>query len=48
MAQADWASGDIMGHILAALTLENRLAVTVSLVTGLRIGDVLNLRSCDL
>ena len=37
-----------MSHILAALTYENRLAVTVSLLTGLRIGDVLNLRSRDL
>ena len=37
-----------MSHILAALTYENRLAITVSLLTGLRIGDVLNLRSRDL
>lgn len=37
-----------MSHILAALTYENRLAITVSLITGLRIGDVLNLRSRDL
>ena len=37
-----------MGHILAALTYENRLAITVSLLTGLRIGDVLNIRSRDL
>lgn len=48
MAQADWARGDIMSHILAALTYENRLAITVSLLTGLRIGDVLNIRSRDL
>lgn len=37
-----------MSHILAALTYENRLAITVSLLTGLRIGDVLNLRTRDL
>lgn len=37
-----------MAHILAALTYENRLAITVSLLTGLRIGDVLNLRTRDL
>lgn len=37
-----------MSHILAALTYENRLAITVSLLTGLRIGDVLNIRSRDL
>lgn len=48
MSKADWARGDIMSHILAALTYENRLAITVSLLTGLRIGDVLNLRSRDL
>lgn len=48
MARSDWASGDVMAHILAALTYENRLALTVSLLTGLRIGDVLNIRSRDL
>lgn len=48
MARSDWASGDVMAHILAALTYENRLAITVSLLTGLRIGDVLNIRSRDL
>ena len=48
MARADWAAGDVMGHILDALTHENRIAVTVSLVTGLRIGDVLNLRTRDI
>ena len=48
MARSDWASGDVMAHILAALTYENRLAITVSLLTGLRIGDVLNLRTRDL
>lgn len=37
-----------MSHVLAALTYENRLAITVSLLTGLRIGDVLNMRSRDL
>ena len=45
MSQSDWVSDDVIGHVLAALTLENRLAVTVSLLTGLRIGDVLNLRT---
>jgi integrase len=37
-----------MEHILAALMLPNRLAIEVSLVTGLRIGDVLNLRTHQL
>lgn len=32
-------------HLLAALTPANRLALELSLETGLRIGDVLNLRS---
>lgn len=43
-----WVSDDVMSHILAALTKENRLAILVSLTTGLRISDVLNLRTCQL
>lgn len=43
--RSDWVSGDIMSHILAALTRENKLAILVSLTTGLRISDVLNLRT---
>lgn len=35
-------------HILAALTSENRLALETSLATGLRIGDILNLRAVQL
>lgn len=45
MARTDWLSDEIMSHILAALTLENRLAIITSLVTGLRISDVLNIKS---
>lgn len=37
-----------MEHLLAALMPQNRLALEVSMATGLRIGDVLSLRSCDL
>lgn len=48
IARSEWASHDVMAHILAALTPENRLAITVSLLTGLRIGDVLNLRTRQL
>lgn len=48
MARSQWASQDIMSHVLAALTPENRLAITVSLLTGLRIGDVLSLRTRQL
>jgi len=47
MSRSDWAADDVIGHVLAALTLENRLAVIVSMLTGLRIGDVLNLRTDD-
>lgn len=43
--RSEWIKGEIMSHILAALTYENRLACEVSLFTGLRIGDVLSLRS---
>lgn len=34
-----------LGHLLAALTPQNRLALEISLETGLRIGDVLNIRT---
>jgi integrase len=34
-----------MSHILAALTRPNRLAIITSLVTGLRISDVLNIKA---
>lgn len=45
MSRSAWASDDVMSHILAALTVPNRLAITVSLITGLRISDVLNLKT---
>ena len=48
LARSDWVNRDIMSHILAALTPENRRAIITSMVTGLRIGDVLALRSSDL
>ena len=44
MARSQWVDDDIMKHVLAALMPENRLAIITSLVTGLRIGDVLSLR----
>lgn len=43
--RTDYIHKDELGHLLAALTPENRLALEISLATGLRIGDVLNLRS---
>lgn len=39
--QSQWAKRDIIENILGALTRENALACRVSLVTGLRINDVL-------
>lgn len=39
--RSEWVSDDVMGHVLAALMPANRLAIEVSMATGLRIGDVL-------
>lgn len=41
--RSDWVPPDIFRHILAALMPPNRLALEVSLYTGLRIGDVLSI-----
>lgn len=46
--RSDWVNNDIMGHILSALMTENRLAILVSLTTGLRIDDVLSLKTSQL
>lgn len=46
--RADYINHTSMGHVLAALMPENRLAVEVSMATGLRIGDVLRLRTDQL
>ncbi|HBC26682.1 MAG TPA: hypothetical protein DC013_04645 [Ruminococcaceae bacterium] len=43
--RADWLEINEFEHLLAALTPPNRLACEVSACTGLRISDVLNLRS---
>lgn len=40
-----WVSSENAAHILAALTLENRIACEISLATGLRIGDVLSIKT---
>lgn len=45
--RSQWVEEDTMRCILTALTYENRLAVLVSLRHGLRIGDVLNLKTRD-
>ena len=46
--RTDWISDDVMSHILAVLMPANRLAIIVSLVSGMRISDVLSLRPLDL
>lgn len=43
--RSDYIFKGELEHILAALMPENRLACEVSLATGLRISDVLNMRS---
>ena len=45
MSRSDWVRDDVLKHILAALMPENRLAIITSIVTGLRIGDVLSIRT---
>lgn len=46
--RSDYIDRDTFRHILAALTYPNQLAIEVSLATGLRIDDVLGLRTRDL
>lgn len=46
--RSDYIPPGSFEHILAALTLENRLALIVSLTTGLRIDDVLHLKTSDI
>lgn len=48
MARADWVSAELLDHILAAMMPANRLAIEVSLCTGLRISDVLSLKTAVL
>ena len=47
MGAAAWVSDDVMRLVLAVMLPENRLAVEVSLSTGLRISDVLSLKTAD-
>lgn len=44
-SKADYVYKQEFSHLLAALMPENRLALEVSLATGLRISDVLNMRT---
>lgn len=46
--RADWVHAEQLKHILAAMMPENRLAIETSLATGLRIDDVLHLKTADL
>lgn len=46
--RTDYIRQEMASHLLSALMPHNRLALEVSLATGLRINDVLNLRTCDL
>lgn len=42
---SDYVRSDIMNNLLSVLTYENRLAVLTSMCTGLRISDVLSIKS---
>lgn len=45
MVRSDYVDPEIMGHIMAALTPANAAAIEVAMHTGLRIGDVLAMRT---
>lgn len=44
---ADWVNEQSMSHILAALTPPNRRVMWVALCSGLRISDVLNIKTAQ-
>lgn len=48
LMQADYIAPDMMEHVLAALMPANALAVRVSMATGLRIGDVLEIKTDEI
>lgn len=48
MSSADYIPREELGHLLASLMPANRLALEVSLSTGMRIGDVLSIRTDEL
>lgn len=45
MSRSDWVDGEYFRALLAALTPQNRAALIVSQETGLRIGDVLQIKT---
>ena len=47
-ARTTYANGAQMAHVLAALMPTNALIVKLCMQTGLRISDVLELRTCEL
>lgn len=46
--RSQWICGEELRHVLMALTPENRLVCEVCLATGLRVGDVLALKTKNL
>ena len=46
--RTEWIAKEELGHLLAALMPENRLALEISMATGLRINDVLSLKTQDI
>lgn len=46
--RSDFVDKDIVGHVLYALTAENRLVCEIALETGLRVGDIVALKTSDL
>lgn len=47
LLRSEWKPKGEIVHLLAALRPENRLACEISLITGLRINDVLSLKTSD-
>lgn len=48
IVKSDYVNKDVISHILAALTAQNRLVMLVALCSGLRVSDVLSLRTAEL
>ena len=48
MGRSSWVEPEAMSHVLAALTPQNRLVMEVCITTGLRVGDVLALKTAAL
>lgn len=46
--RSDYIDKDIVGHVLYALTPQNRLVCKVALETGLRIGDIVAFKTADI